>query len=53
MVNTYLEITEAGLIHCNVVNTSYQQNSRVWSIIKYFAQTLYVFKNVGLRICIY
>ena len=25
----YLEITEAVLIHCNVVNNSYQQNSRV------------------------
>ena len=23
---TYLEITEVVLIHCNVVNTSYQQN---------------------------
>ena len=25
----YLEITEVGLIHCNVVNNSYQQKSRV------------------------
>ena len=25
----YLEITEVVLIHCNVVNNSYQQNSRV------------------------
>ena len=25
----YLEITEEVLIHCNVVNNSYQQNSRV------------------------
>ena len=25
----YLEITEVVLIHCNVVNHSYQQNSRV------------------------
>ena len=25
----YLEITEAILVHCNVVNNSYQQNSRV------------------------
>ena len=24
----YLEITEVVLIHCNVVNNSYQQNSR-------------------------
>ena len=26
---SYLEITEVVLIHCNVVNHSYQQNSRV------------------------
>ena len=26
----YLEITEVFLIHCNVVNNSYQQNSRVF-----------------------
>ena len=25
----YLEITEAVLLHCNVLNNSYQQNSRV------------------------
>ena len=25
----YLEITEVVLIHCNVLNNSYQQNSRV------------------------
>ena len=25
----YLEITEVVLVHCNVVNNSYQQNSRV------------------------
>ena len=25
----YLEITEVVLMHCNVVNNSYQQNSRV------------------------
>ena len=25
----YLQITEVVLIHCNVVNNSYQQNSRV------------------------
>ena len=25
----YLEITEVALLHCNVVNNSYQQNSRV------------------------
>ena len=27
--NPYLEITEVVLIHCNVVNNSYQQKSRV------------------------
>ena len=47
MVNTYIEITEAVLIHCNVVNTSYQENSRVWSIIKYFAQTLLFLETLG------
>ena len=26
---SYLEITEVVLIHCNVVNNSYQQSSRV------------------------
>ena len=26
---SYLEITEEVLMHCNVVNNSYQQNSRV------------------------
>ena len=26
---TRLEITEVALIHCNIVNNSYQQNSRV------------------------
>ena len=25
----YLEITEVGLIHCNVLHNSYQRNSRV------------------------
>ena len=25
----YLEITEVVLVHCNVVNSSFQQNSRV------------------------
>ena len=26
---SYLEITEVVLIHCNIVNSDYQQNSRV------------------------
>ena len=25
----YLEITEAVLVHCNIINNKYQQNSRV------------------------
>ena len=40
----YLEITEVVLVHCNIVNNNYQQNSRVCyrsaifyrSIIRYF-----------------
>ena len=40
----YLETTEVVLMHCNVANNGYQQNSRVlytfvsnkWSIIRYF-----------------
>ena len=39
----YLEITEVVLIHCNVVNNSYQQNSRaLYSFVpnKLFGQLL-------------
>ena len=39
----YLEINEVVLIHCNVVNNSYQQNSRVFYIFvpnKSFGQLL-------------
>ena len=39
----YLEITEVVLIHCNVVNNSYQQNSRVlYTFVpnKFFGQLL-------------
>ena len=39
----YLEITEVVLIHCNLVNNSYQQNSRVlYTIVpnKAFVQLL-------------
>ena len=47
----YLEITEVVLVHFNVVNNSYQQNSRVLytfvrSIIRYFICKFYVFKNI-------
>ena len=26
----HLEITEVVLVHCNIINNDYQQNSRVW-----------------------
>ena len=26
----YLEFTEIALVHCNIVNNNYQQNSRAW-----------------------
>ena len=35
---SYLEITEVILIHCNVVNNSYQ-----WSVIKYFTPKILYF----------
>ena len=44
----YLKITEVALIHCNVVNNSYQQNSRVlYTFIpnKSFGQLL----NISLK----
>ena len=52
-----LEITEVVLINCNVVNNSYQQNSRGMyvfvpnksfsqSVIKYFTWKFYIFKNI-------
>ena len=46
----YVEITEIVLIHCNVVNNSYQQNSRVFKTFvpnKSFSQLLDILpKNV-------
>ena len=44
----YLEITEAVLVHCNTVNSNYQQNSRVLytSILRYFIQKYYIFENI-------
>ena len=47
----YLEITEVVLIHCNIIKNDYQHDSRVlyamfWSIIRYFTQKLYIFKNL-------
>ena len=40
---SYLKITEVILMHCNVVNNSYQQNSGIWYIFvrnKSFGQLL-------------
>ena len=56
----HLEINEVVLVNCNIVNNDYQQDSRVLyafvpnksllgfirSIIRYFTQKSYVFKNV-------
>ena len=59
----YLEITEAVLLHCNVLNNSYQQNSRVlYTFIpnNSFGQLLdisqkknYIFENILFGILIY
>ena len=58
-----LEINEVVLVHCNIVNKNYQQNSGVlctfvpkkifWSVIRYFTQKFYIFKSFWLRIFIY
>ena len=50
---SHLEITEAALIHFNIVNNNYQQNSRVlYRFVQLFGQLLdisqkklYIFKN--------
>ena len=59
----YLEITEAVLLHCNVLNNSYQQNSRVLYMFipnNSFGQLLdisqkknYIFENILFGILIY
>ena len=58
----YLEITEVVLIHYNVINNSYQQNTRVlYTFVpnKSFGRLLdispqnFVFKNIWFRIFIY
>ena len=50
----YLEITEVVLIHCNVANNDYQQNSNLlYTIVPnksclvnyYFTQAFNIFKN--------
>ena len=49
----HLEITEVLLVHCNIINNDYQQDSRILykfvpnkSIIRYVTQKFYIFKNV-------
>ena len=50
----YLEITEAVLIHCNVVNNSYQQESCIHLfIINCLAWKFYIFESIWFRIFIY
>ena len=45
------EATEIVLVHCNFVSNNHQKDSRVlytfapWSIIRYFNQKFYIFKN--------
>ena len=50
----HLEITEAVLVHCNIVNNNYQKYSRVLhtfisfisSIIRYFIPKFCIFQNI-------
>ena len=52
----HLEITEVVLIHCNIVNNDYQQDSRVFytfvpnkpfgSLFENFSNKSYFFKNI-------
>ena len=51
----HLEITEVVLIHCNIVNNGYQQNSRVlYTVVpnKAFGQlkNFYIFKTY-IEVC--
>ena len=56
----YLEITEVLLVHCNIVNNDYQQDSRVLymfvpnklfgSLLIFFPNKSYLFKNTQLGI---
>ena len=51
----HLEITGVVLIHCNIVNSDYQQNSRVsYTFIpnRYFTKKFYIFRNLWFRIFI-
>ena len=59
----YLEITEVVLVHCNIVNNHYQQDSRVLytfaanksfdQFLRYFSQKFYIFKNFWFRLLAY
>ena len=52
----HLEITEAVLVHWNIVNNDYQQDSRLlytfvpnkpfWQLIRNFSSKSYLFKNI-------
>ena len=59
----HLEITEVVLVHCNIVNNNYQQNSRAFytfisnkssgQLLDISPQNFYSFKNFWLRTFIY
>ena len=49
----HLEITEAVLVHWNIVNNDYQQDSRLlYTFVpnKLFGSLSYIFKNIQIRI---
>ena len=47
----HLEITEVVLVHCNIVNNDYQQDSRVlYTFARNFSNKSYLFKSIQLRI---
>ena len=59
----HLKITEEVLVHCNIVNNDYQQDSRVLytfvpnkpfgSLLEIFSNKSYFFKNIRLTISKY
>ena len=56
----HLEITEEVLVHCNIVNNDYEQNSRIlytfvtnkpfWWSARNFSNKSYLFRNIQLSI---
>ena len=56
----HLEVTKVALVHCNIVNNDYQQDSRVLytfvpnkpfgSLLKISPNKSYLFKDIQLRI---